>query len=167
MTLPEHARVRPRRAPGRDRDHQQRARTRAILLRYTETESAAITAAARDAGLTPSGYMAEAARATATQTEPPSTAPWRAVLLELMDARSGPTHRRQREPSRTGPERHRGIPVWLEQVLATAKTSRPQARRSRQRGDGTRRTPPSRRPATRAVSNSSPVTSPKWRWMST
>ena len=54
-----------RRAPGRDRELQRPARTRAMLLRYTESAFAEIGAAARDAGLTPSGYTADAALAMA------------------------------------------------------------------------------------------------------
>src|SRR3954451_20307856 len=88
MTVPIPATGRARRAPGKDRDHQQPGRRRAILLRYTETEFAAIAAAAPDAGLTPSGYTAETALATATHTQPPSTTPSRAPLLEPRDARA-------------------------------------------------------------------------------
>ncbi len=77
-----------RRAPGRDRDHQQPARPRQIKLRVSHHEHAAIAAAARDAGLTPSGYAAEAAIAAATTAQPPSTAPWRTALAELIEART-------------------------------------------------------------------------------
>ncbi len=78
MTPPSNGR---RRAPGRDRDHLSPRRSKQIKLRYTQQEYTAIAQAARDAGLTPTGYAAEAALATATATNAPSTAPWRAVLL--------------------------------------------------------------------------------------
>lgn len=76
-----------------------------MLLRYTECEFAEIQAAARDAGLTPSGYAADAALAMATGAKPPSTAPWRSALLELMDARRQRGVRRCEESSdpRRGP----------------------------------------------------------------
>jgi hypothetical protein len=118
MTVPTPATGRARRAPGRDRDHQQPGRRRAILLRYTEIEFAVIAAAARDAGLTPSGYTAEAALATATHAQPPSTAPWRSVLLELMDARAqvrrvgANVNQAARALNSTGEP-----PVWLEHVM--------------------------------------------------
>jgi hypothetical protein len=118
MTVPRLERKPVRRAPGRDRDHQQPGRRRAILLRYTETEFAAIAAAARDAGLTPSGYTAEAALATATHTQPPSTEPWRAVLLELMEARAqarrigANVNQAARQLNSTGEP-----PVWLDHVM--------------------------------------------------
>lgn len=75
------------RAPGRDRDHAIPGRPRQMKLRYTDDEFAAVAQAAREAGLTPTGYAAEAALAAALRTEAPSTAPWRVALLELMEAR--------------------------------------------------------------------------------
>ena len=92
-----------------------------MLLRYTEAEYADIAAAARDAGLTPSGYTAEAALATATHAPPPSTAAWRSVLLELMDARcqvrriGANVNQAARALNTTGQP-----PVWLEHVMAMA-----------------------------------------------
>ena len=83
-----------------------------MLLRYTEAEYADIAAAARDAGLTPSGYTAEAALATATHAPPPSTAAWRSVLLELVDARC---QVRRIALNTTGQP-----PIWLEHVMAMA-----------------------------------------------
>jgi len=80
---------RPRqRAPGRDRDHEQPARPRQLKLRVSHDEFSAIAAAARDAGLTPSGYVAEAALAAASDTEAPIQAPWRTALAELIVART-------------------------------------------------------------------------------
>lgn len=77
-----------RRRAGRDRDHARPGRTRQVKLRYSDTEYAALAAAARLAGLTVTGYAADAALAAATDAEPPSTAPWRAALVELMEART-------------------------------------------------------------------------------
>ena len=77
-----------RRAPGRDRNHLRPGRPRQMHLRYTHEEYATIAGAARDAGLTPTGYVAEAALAAATNTQTPSTAPWRTALLELIEART-------------------------------------------------------------------------------
>jgi hypothetical protein len=78
---------RRQRAVGRDRDHLTPGRPRQVKLRYSDAEYAAIAQAAREAGLTPTGYAAEAALAAAHDSDAPSTAPWRVVLLELMDAR--------------------------------------------------------------------------------
>ena len=78
----------PRRRSGRDRDHARPGRTRQVKLRYTEHEYAALAAAARLAGLTVTGYAADAALAAATDVQPPSTALWRAALVELMEART-------------------------------------------------------------------------------
>jgi hypothetical protein len=76
-----------RRAPGRDRDHLTPGRPRQVKLRYSDEEYADVAHAARAAGLTPTGYAAEAALAAARDSQPPSTAPWRVALLELIDAR--------------------------------------------------------------------------------
>lgn len=77
-----------KRRAGRDRDHARPGRRRQVKLRYSDTEYAALAAAARLAGLTVTGYAADAALAAATDAEPPSTAPWRAALVELMEART-------------------------------------------------------------------------------
>ena len=77
-----------RRAPGRDRDHLRPGRPRQVKVRYTHEEYATIAGAARDTGLTPTGYVADAALATAQGTQTPSTAPWRTALLELIEART-------------------------------------------------------------------------------
>jgi uncharacterized protein (DUF1778 family) len=76
-----------RRATGRDRRHLTPARPRQVKIRYTDDEYATLAAAARLAGLTPTGYAGEAALAAARDTAPPSTAPWRVALAELMAAR--------------------------------------------------------------------------------
>lgn len=76
-----------RRATGRDRRHVRPGRPRQVKIRYTEDEYASLAEAARLAGLTPTGYAAEAALAAASNSVPPSTAPWRLALAELMAAR--------------------------------------------------------------------------------
>jgi hypothetical protein len=58
-----------------------------VKIRYTDDEYATLADAARLAGLTPTGYAGEAALAAAREGEPPSTAPWRFALAELMAAR--------------------------------------------------------------------------------
>ncbi|NAZ85233.1 plasmid mobilization protein [Kineococcus indalonis] len=77
-----------RRTPGRDRVHLAPGRNRQVKLRCSEEEFTALAAAARLAGLTVSGYAAEAALAAARGAEAPSTAPLRAALVEVMAARS-------------------------------------------------------------------------------
>lgn len=79
---------RPRqRGSGRDRRHLTPGRPRQVKIRYTDDEYADLAGAAHLAGLTPTGYAAEAALAAARQVAPPSTAPWRLALAELMAAR--------------------------------------------------------------------------------
>ena len=110
---------RRRRAAGRDRDHQFPGRPRQIKIRYTDTEYATIAQAAREAGLTPTGYAAEAALATARGTATPTTTPWRVALLELADARTQlrrigtNLNQATRAINTTGEP-----PQWLDRVLA-------------------------------------------------
>lgn len=78
----------PIRRCGRDRVHHAPGRSRQIKLRYSDAELADVTAAARRAGLTPSGYAAEAALAAARGTKPPASEPWREALTEVMAARA-------------------------------------------------------------------------------
>ncbi|NIZ89665.1 plasmid mobilization protein [Kineococcus rubinsiae] len=77
-----------RRTPGRDRVHVSPGRNRQVKLRCTDEEFIALAEAARLAGLTVSGYAAEAALAAARGVEAPSIAPVRAALVEVMAARS-------------------------------------------------------------------------------
>ena len=107
-----------RRAPGRDRNHLRPGRPRQMHLRYTHEEYATIAGAARNAGLTPTGYVAEAALAAATRANPPNTAPWRTALLELIEART--------QVRRIGTNINQAAaainatgepPVWLEHAL--------------------------------------------------
>jgi ABC-type transporter Mla subunit MlaD len=73
---------------GRDRAHLAPGRRRRPFLRLAEDEYADIVSAARSAGLTPTGYAAEAALATARGGAAPLQEPWREVLAELMAARA-------------------------------------------------------------------------------
>ncbi|MBC3763433.1 plasmid mobilization protein [Quadrisphaera oryzae] len=73
--------------PGRARRYT-RARDRQVKFRATAEEYALLTEAARSAGLTPSGYAAEAALAAARGVRAPSLTPVREALVELMAART-------------------------------------------------------------------------------
>jgi hypothetical protein len=80
--------VSARQRPGQDRAHEAPGRSRQVKLRYSEDEFAALQAAARRSGLTPSGFAAEAAIAAARGEEPPAGEPWREALAEVMAARA-------------------------------------------------------------------------------
>lgn len=73
---------------GRDRGHLVPGRRRQLSVRCSDEEYADIAAAARLAGLTPTGYAAEAAIAVARGTQPPRPEPWREALAELLAARA-------------------------------------------------------------------------------
>jgi uncharacterized protein (DUF1778 family) len=73
---------------GRDRAHLAPGRRRRLFLRLTEDEYADVVAAARRAGLTPTGYAADAALAAARGGLPPQQEPRREALVELMAARA-------------------------------------------------------------------------------
>lgn len=62
---------------GRYRPHAASGRSRQVRLRYTDDEYATVARAAHAAGLTTTGYVAEAALAAANSLEPPRDAPWR------------------------------------------------------------------------------------------
>jgi hypothetical protein len=78
-----------------------------------------VAEAARGAGLTPSGYAAEAALAAANGVDAPSTAPLREALLELMAARGQVrrfgvnVNQAVRELNATG-----DVPPWLAQAVS-------------------------------------------------
>ncbi|WP_432561770.1 hypothetical protein [Kineococcus sp. SYSU DK003] len=76
------------RGAGRDRLHSTPRRRRSILLRYTDEEYRDVATAARLAGLTATGFVAETALAAARRLDGPSTAPIRAALVEVMSART-------------------------------------------------------------------------------
>ncbi|TNM67586.1 hypothetical protein FHN55_09000 [Streptomyces sp. NP160] len=65
-----------------------KARDRQVKFRATAEEHALLVEAARSAGLTPSGYAAEAALAAARGVRAPSLLPVREALVELMAART-------------------------------------------------------------------------------
>lgn len=98
-----------------------------MKLRFSDEEFAAIAAAATAAGLTPSGYAAEAALSTARHSAPPLSAPLREALAELIDART--------QVRRFGTNVNQAVaalnatgeaPEWLERAVAL--TSRAVAR---------------------------------------
>jgi hypothetical protein len=74
--------------PGRDREHLRPARSRQVKLRLSEREFADLAEAGVRAGLTPSGYAAEAALAAARAEPPPALEPWRRALSEVIAART-------------------------------------------------------------------------------
>jgi hypothetical protein len=110
-----------RRAPGRDRTHVTPGRPRAILLRYTEEEYGEVADAARCAGLTPSGFAAEAALASASGRAGPALRPERAALTELVRARvqvrklGTNVNQAARQLNAMGES-----PPWLEQAVSAA-----------------------------------------------
>lgn len=104
---------------GRYRPHAQSGRPRQVRLRYTDQEYATVERAAHVAGLTSTGYVAEAALAAAAGGEPTTSAPWRDALTELMQARA--------QVRRIGLNINQAAralnvagepPVWLEYALA-------------------------------------------------
>lgn len=110
-----------RRAPGSDRPHVTPRRLRAVLLRYTDDEYRRVADAARCAGLTPSGYAAEAALAAAGGQEAPALRPERAALAELVRARvqvrklGTNVNQATRQLNAVGE-----APMWLEQAVTAA-----------------------------------------------
>lgn len=103
----------------RYRPHARPGRTRQVRLRYSELEYDTVARAAHAAGLTTTGYVAEAALAAAAGAEPPTSAPWRAALSELMQARAQVRriglniNQASRVLNSTDEQ-----PVWLEHALA-------------------------------------------------
>ena len=91
-------------------------------LRVSVDEYTAIAGAAREAGLDPSGYAAETALAAAAGTDPPSAAPWRTALAELIEART-----QVRRIGTNINQAARAInadgepPPWLERAASTAE----------------------------------------------
>lgn len=110
----------PASARFRDRSYGPR-RSRRLTISYTDDEFASVLAASRTAGLTPTGYVADAALAAARDDEPPDTSPWRLAMCELMDARiqvrrvGVNINQAARVLNTTGEP-----PPWLERVASTA-----------------------------------------------
>lgn len=71
----------------RKRTHHPEPRTKAVNVRFTAAEYAALVAAANRSDLSPTAYVGTAALAAATGTEAPG-APVREALTELMQART-------------------------------------------------------------------------------
>jgi hypothetical protein len=69
--------------PVRHRRHQQPGRRHRYLVTYDDAESAAVAAAAQEAGLTPTGYIAAVALAVARNVRPPGGSLARDALSEL------------------------------------------------------------------------------------
>lgn len=109
---------------GRYRPHTKPGRPRQVRVRYTDQEYAAVERAAHAAGLTTTGYVAEAALAAALSLEPPRWAPWRTALVELMETR--------RQIRRIGVNINQAAralnatgeaPAWIEQALTMTTRS--------------------------------------------
>jgi hypothetical protein len=76
------------RRAGRDREHLRPARPRQVKLRLSEREFGDLAEAGIRAGLTPSGFAAEAALAAARSEPPRADEPWRRALSEVIAART-------------------------------------------------------------------------------
>jgi hypothetical protein len=72
----------------RHRQHRFPGPDKVVKVRYDADEHAAVASAAGRAGLTTAGYVASAALAAATDTSPPTQAPLRELLSELLAART-------------------------------------------------------------------------------
>ena len=119
---PDVSRPRGRRIPGMvDRKHLRPGRDRLVRLRYSAEEYAAVCDAARRAGYTVSGYVAEAALATAGQRETVSAAAGvdRELLVALIASRD--------QVARIGTNLNQAVarfhatgepPPWLDRVTA-------------------------------------------------
>ena len=102
--------------PARDRRHTS-GRARAVSARFTDEEYDLLAAAAAAAGLTPTGYMAEAALAAAGDTRAPAQSPASEALAELVQARG--------QLRRYGSEVHEAMtsldpghaPLWLRRAV--------------------------------------------------
>ena len=72
----------------RHRQHRFPGRDKVVKVRYAADEYAAVASAAGRAGLTTAGYVASAAFAAATDKLPPTQAPLRELLSELLVTRT-------------------------------------------------------------------------------
>jgi hypothetical protein len=105
----------------RHRQHRFPGRDKVVKVRYDADEHAAVASAAGQAGLTTAGYVASAALAAATDSPPPTQAPLRELLSELLTA--GTALRRYAvnvnqavAALNSGAE----VPVWLQRAAAGA-----------------------------------------------
>jgi hypothetical protein len=103
----------------RHRRHQFPGRTESVRARYDADELAAVAAAADRAGLTTSGYVAAAALAAASGSEPPDASGDRELLGELLQARLAVRrYAGERQPGDRGvAQRRRGAGV-VERAVA-------------------------------------------------
>jgi hypothetical protein len=111
----------------RHRQHHLPGRDKVVKVRYDVDEYTSVVAAAGRAGLTTSGYVACAALTAATASPPPSQAPLRELLSELLAARTA-LRRYAVNVNQAVAALNSGAeaPVWLQR--ATAGASRAVAR---------------------------------------
>lgn len=103
----------------RHRRHRFPGRTESVRARYDREELAAVAAAADRAGLTTSGYVAAAALAAASGSEPPDVSGDRELLGELLQLRLA-VRRYAVNVNQGVAALNSGAeaPVWLERAVA-------------------------------------------------
>jgi hypothetical protein len=105
----------------RHRQHRFPGRDKVVKVRYDADEHAAVASAAGQAGLTTAGYVASAALAAATDSPPPTQAPLRELLSELLAARTA-LRRYAVNVNQAVAALNSGaeVPVWLQRAAAGA-----------------------------------------------
>jgi hypothetical protein len=105
----------------RHRQHRFPGRDKVVKVRYDADEHAAVASAADHAGLTTAGYVASAALAAATDSPPPTQAPLRELLCELLAARTA-LRRYAVNVNQAVAALNSGaeVPVWLQRAAAGA-----------------------------------------------
>jgi hypothetical protein len=105
----------------RHRQHRFPGRDKVVKVRYDADEHAAVASAAGQAGLTTAGYVASAALAAATESPPPTQAPLRDLLGELLAARTA-LRRYAVNVNQAVAALNSGaeVPVWLQRAAAGA-----------------------------------------------
>lgn len=105
----------------RHRQHRFPGRDKVVKVRYGADEHAAVASAAGQAGLTTAGYVASAALAAATDSPPPTQAPLRELLSELLAARTA-LRRYAVNVNQAVAALNSGaeVPVWLQRAAAGA-----------------------------------------------
>lgn len=103
----------------RHRRHRFPARTESVRARYGRDELAVVSAAAAQAGMTASGYVAAAALAVASGSRPPDASGDRELLAELVQARLA-VRRYAVNVNQGIAALHSGAgaPVWLQRAAA-------------------------------------------------
>jgi uncharacterized protein (DUF1778 family) len=108
----------------RYRSHVGAPRARQLRLRLTDDEMTLLAEAAERAGLTPSGYAAEAAISAARGVEAPSLLPWREVTTQLILARGQLRRIGTNLNQATKALNVEGeVPVWMERVCQIVERS--------------------------------------------